>query len=108
MGRAQEVADRAKLLRARFDLSKQLIVQSRRGFTWGRTAAWPHLPTVAPEASSLQPYLDGHEEGPGIWKWQHYFPIYDRHFAKFKGREVHVVEIGIYSGGSLGMWRHFF
>jgi cephalosporin hydroxylase len=56
----------------------------------------------------LAEYFDQHIEGPGIWKWRHYFDIYDRHFAKFVGREVHIVEIGIYSGGSLGMWRHYF
>ena len=29
-------------------------------------------------------------------------------FEKFKGREVHVVEIGIYRGGSLDMWKEYF
>jgi len=47
-------------------------------------------------------------EGPGIWKWRHYFPIYHRHLSKFVGHEVHLVEIGIYSGGSLPMWRSYF
>jgi cephalosporin hydroxylase len=56
----------------------------------------------------LAEYFDQHVEGRGIWKWRHYFDIYDRHFAKFVGREVHIVEIGIYSGGSLDMWRHYF
>jgi Methyltransferase domain len=46
--------------------------------------------------------------GPGIWKWNHYFDIYDRHFSRFRDREVHVLEIGIYSGGSLEMWRDYF
>ncbi len=41
-------------------------------------------------------------------KWRHYFPIYHRRLAKFVGYEVHVVEIGIYSGGSLPMWRSYF
>jgi hypothetical protein len=38
----------------------------------------------------------------------HYFDIYDRHFCKFVGREVHVLEVGIYSGGSFSMWREYF
>jgi predicted O-methyltransferase YrrM len=46
--------------------------------------------------------------GPGIIKWRHYFDIYDRHLAKFRGREVHVVEIGVYSGGSIRMWHDYF
>ena len=31
-----------------------------------------------------------------------------RDFKKFIGCEVHVVEVGIYSGGSLAMWRDYF
>jgi hypothetical protein len=38
----------------------------------------------------------------------HYFDVYHRHFSKFIGREVHVLEIGVYSGGSLRMWRDYF
>jgi hypothetical protein len=38
----------------------------------------------------------------------HYFDIYHRHFSKFIGREVHVLEVGIHSGGSLSMWREYF
>jgi cephalosporin hydroxylase len=57
---------------------------------------------------TLEEYFEANIEGPGLWKWRHYFDIYHRHFAKFVGREVHIVEIGIYSGGSLSMWRHYF
>jgi 23S rRNA U2552 (ribose-2'-O)-methylase RlmE/FtsJ len=56
----------------------------------------------------LESYFDGVTEGPGIWKWRHYFQIYHRHLARFVGRPVHVCEIGVYSGGSLGMWRNYF
>jgi len=41
-------------------------------------------------------------------KWHHYFEIYHRHFAPFRGKEPVVVEIGVANGGSLGMWRHYF
>ncbi len=56
----------------------------------------------------LASYFDEHREGRGIWKWEHYFDVYERHLSKFTGRETHVVEIGIYSGGSLEMWRRYF
>ena len=46
--------------------------------------------------------------GPAIWKFAHYLPIYEKHFAKFVDTDVHVLEVGIHSGGSLRMWRHFF
>ena len=47
-------------------------------------------------------------KGRGIFKWLHYFEIYDRHLAKFVGKDVHIVEIGVFSGGSLGMWHSYF
>src|SRR6185436_388571 len=41
-------------------------------------------------------------------KWQHYFEIYDRHFARFRGREITVLEVGVAGGGSLEIWRSYF
>ena len=43
-----------------------------------------------------------------IHKWMHYFEIYDRHFSKYRGTDVHVVEFGVSQGGSLQMWRDYF
>jgi len=43
-----------------------------------------------------------------IHKWRHYFEIYDRHFQRFRGEPVHVVEIGVGQGGSLRMWKEYF
>lgn len=64
---------------------------------------------IVPGADNpLERYFDQHREGPGIFKWRHYFEIYHRHLAKFVGKPVNVVEIGVYSGGSLGMWRSYF
>jgi hypothetical protein len=60
------------------------------------------------QTNPLQKYFSEHQEGRGIWKFNHYFESYDRHFAKFRGREVHVLEIGVYSGGSLEMWQNYF
>lgn len=56
----------------------------------------------------LERFFDNHKVGRGIWKWRHYFEIYHRHFSRFVGKEVHILEIGIYSGGSLEMWKHYF
>ena len=41
-------------------------------------------------------------------KWHHYFEIYHRHFARFRGRSPVVLEIGVFHGGSLEMWHHYF
>jgi hypothetical protein len=59
-------------------------------------------------ANPLRIYFENHFKGPGIWKWEHYFEIYHRHLQKFVGREVNLLEIGVYSGGSLEMWRSYF
>ncbi|THH40347.1 class I SAM-dependent methyltransferase [Neolewinella litorea] len=40
-------------------------------------------------------------------KWDHYFEIYDRHLQRFRGQEVVLVEIGVFQGGSLGMWQEY-
>jgi len=63
---------------------------------------------VAEPPNPLRAYFEQHTKGLGIWKWTHYFDIYHRHFQKFIGRNVHVMEIGVYSGGSLVMWRDYF
>jgi hypothetical protein len=61
-----------------------------------------------PDENPLRAYFNAHHQGPGIWKWDHYFDVYHRHFSKFRGRKMTVLEIGIYSGGSLPMWREYF
>jgi SAM-dependent methyltransferase len=58
--------------------------------------------------NALRAFFENRRQGRGIWKWQHYFDIYERHLGRFRNREVHVLDIGIYSGGSLEMWREYF
>lgn len=43
-----------------------------------------------------------------IHKWLHYFDIYDRHFSRFRNKEIVLLEIGVYQGGSLQMWKNYF
>jgi hypothetical protein len=43
-----------------------------------------------------------------IHKWKHYFEVYDRHFSRFRGSDVHIVEFGVSQGGSLQMWKNYF
>ena len=83
----------------------------RRAARWLKYAHWST--TVARVAlntptSALRAFFDGRTEGPGIWKWNHYFDIYERHLAKFRNTDVGILEIGIYSGGSLDMWQDYF
>jgi hypothetical protein len=55
----------------------------------------------------MEAYADAHTEGPGIFKFTHYFDIYNRHLGRFRGQHAQLVEIGVAGGGSLGMWRDF-
>ncbi|QMV40800.1 class I SAM-dependent methyltransferase [Cohnella cholangitidis] len=55
----------------------------------------------------LQDYFVGNK-GRLMKKWLHYFDIYERHFGRFVGQEVNLMEIGVFHGGSLQMWKHYF
>ncbi len=57
--------------------------------------------------NDLRDYFDRNEDKL-IHKWTHYFDIYDRYFSKFRGTDVHILEIGISQGGSLQMWKDYF
>jgi hypothetical protein len=43
-----------------------------------------------------------------LFKMDHYLDIYDRELAPWMGERVNFLEIGVYKGGSLRMWRDFF
>ncbi len=47
-------------------------------------------------------------QGRLVHKWLHYLDIYDRHFGQFRGTNVKMLEIGVFQGGSLDLWRHYF
>lgn len=65
------------------------------------------MPKPASSGNPLRDFFDRHQ-GRLMTKWAHYFDIYHRHFARFRGTACTVVEIGIYHGGSLEMWRDYF
>lgn len=89
------------------------LVGMRRGLRFGRDQQeWSSLSAIqfSPTHAdgSLLRYFNEHKTGRGIWKFNHYFEIYERHFSRFRGQEVHILEIGVYSGGSLEMWQKYF
>jgi len=43
-----------------------------------------------------------------INKWDNYFEVYDRHFSRFRNKEIVIMEVGVYHGGSLQMWKDYF
>lgn len=44
---------------------------------------------------------------PGGHKWWHYFEVYERVVGELRQRPIRMLEIGVYQGGSLAMWREF-
>lgn len=57
--------------------------------------------------SQLQEYFENNTDNC-IHKWLHYFDIYEFWFKKYVGKPVVILEIGVYQGGSLKMWRDYF
>lgn len=57
--------------------------------------------------SQLQNYFENNT-GSTIDKWMHYFDIYDFWFKKYKNKPIVILEIGVFQGGSLRMWRDYF
>jgi hypothetical protein len=43
-----------------------------------------------------------------LHKWVHFFDIYERHFSRFRNMSPVMVEIGVFGGGSLQMWKEYF
>ena len=43
-----------------------------------------------------------------VHKWHHYFDIYTKHFEAYRNRPIKMLEIGVYRGGSLRMWKEYF
>jgi hypothetical protein len=72
------------------------------------TAALEVLSAVRPFNLTEYYFSNESHSRPGIWKVAHYLPIYDRHFSRFRGTDVHFLEVGVHSGGSLRMWREYF
>lgn len=59
------------------------------------------------EKSDLEKYFRGNNSRL-IHKWNHYFDIYERHFHRFRNKEIVILEIGVSQGGSLQMWKEYF
>jgi hypothetical protein len=65
---------------------------------------------VRPEPNEDNPLWKyfSQNEGRIIHKWHHYFDIYHNHFCRFRNLPVTILEVGVYKGGSLQMWKSYF
>ncbi len=62
---------------------------------------------VAMSNNPLFSYFTANKTGMAADKWVHYFPIYERHLAAYRGRACRVLEIGVSRGGGLKLLSHF-
>src|SRR2546423_1820174 len=61
------------------------------------------------KTTSLEEYFSEHKLQRGeIGKFEHYIPIYERYFSPYRGKPITLLEIGVFRGGSLGMWKSYF
>lgn len=64
-------------------------------------------------ANDFEKLFYGHD-GRRITKWHHYLALYQRYFAPVRARRrkaggpVRFLELGVWHGGSLRLWRRFF
>lgn len=62
---------------------------------------------IGQETSDLEKYFRSNNKRL-IQKWTHYFDVYEHHFSRFRNMDVVILEIGIFQGGSLQMWKDYF
>lgn len=43
-----------------------------------------------------------------IDKWINYFPVYEKWFSHYRGKDIIFVEVGVQNGGSAQMWKNYF
>ncbi len=65
------------------------------------------MKNIKDSTSDLEKYFRNNNKRL-IHKWNNYFDIYDRHFSRFRNKEVVLLEIGVSQGGSLQMWKEYF
>ena len=57
---------------------------------------------------TLEEFFNNYKNGPLVDKWTTYFRAYNKHFGPFRDKNITFVEVGVQSGGSILMWKHFF
>jgi hypothetical protein len=101
---------RSQFLRAIGDFQRALSY--RRGLRWANSlqlrVRGGDRGQSAHIGGELEALFDANISGPGVWKWRHYFEVYERHLARFRGSSPVVAEVGVFSGGSIGMWHRYF
>ena len=69
-----------------------------------------NISDVPPEERIATPMHRAFYENTGtiVHKWRGYPQHYDQHLSRYRNSPVRVLEIGVFKGGSLQMWRRYF
>lgn len=67
----------------------------------------PFRPEFAEQYKGKVAELFFSNSGPLAHKWLHYLPIYDDLLKGYIGSSVRMLEIGVFQGGSLALWRKY-
>lgn len=62
----------------------------------------------APTESPVNPLFDIFSADTDVHKWHHYFDVYTKHFGQYRDYPIKMLEIGVFRGGSLRMWKEYF
>ena len=74
-----------------------------------RPVEWPCHPSDVPTQDVVsEPLYKMWTNFPGGHKWTHYFPIYEAIFGPIRNEPLRILEIGIWRGASLKLWRQYF
>jgi hypothetical protein len=89
-------------------IARGRLAKAARAYTSRWVDPPDRAPTVGrPAPSAPEAFFESHTEGRGIFKWRHYFEIYDRHLSRFVDEPSALLEIGIAGGGSMDLWRAY-
>lgn len=73
------------------------------------TASWPvYRKTSVPPELSNDPLFQLWAKTRGGTKWSHYFSVYREVFGHLTDLPLRILEIGVYQGASLDLWKKYF
>lgn len=87
---------------------------SRRLYKPLYRGVWPYaLPvdareTLAAQDSTALAQMFYGNTGRVVHKWTHYLPVYEKYLGQYRGTAFKMLEIGVFQGGSLDLWRRYF
>ncbi|WP_273728085.1 class I SAM-dependent methyltransferase [Brucella gallinifaecis] len=84
------------------DLISHLLPEMRETKEWISNKTEPFSPVEDTISGKIW------KEIPGGHKWLDYFDVYDKEFSHFRHKRPTILEIGVYKGASLRLWKRFF